>query len=151
MNCLILKRKIMKLVFEIFDEIGSTRSVLKKGEILRQHKRQGFMKILKHMFDKEIKYAVKKIPNYRPSAAPLGLEDTYLEKEMKDIHLFYSDTKLTDKRMEIVLIQILESVNHREAEILSKIIMGKMKVPGLTERLVREIYPDLLPLVEPEI
>lgn len=141
----------MKLVFEIFDEIGSTRSVLKKGEILRQHKRHGFMKILKHMFDKEIKYAVKKIPNYRPSAAPLGLEDTYLENEMKDIHLFYSDTKLTDKRMEIVLIQILESVNHREAEILSKIIMGKMKVPGLTERLVREIYPDLLPLVEPEI
>lgn len=135
----------MKLVFEIFDEIESTRSINEKKEILMQHKRAGFLSVLLHMFDKNIKFLVKKIPPYRPSKAPLGLEDSHLERAMKDLRLLYVDSNVSEERMTIILIQILESLNPKEAEILSKIITGKIKVSGLTERLVREVHPKLLP------
>ena len=145
MNCLSLKRQIMKLVSEIFEEIESTRSINQKKDILSGHQRAGFLSVLQHMFDRNIKFAIKKIPEYRPSAAPLGLEDSYLEKSMKDLRLFYTNSNVSEERMKIILIQILESLNPKEAEILCKIITGKIKVSGLTERLVREVHPDLLP------
>ena len=135
----------MKLVSEIFEEIESTRSINQKKDILSGHKRAGFLSVLQHMFDRNIKFAIKKIPEYRPSAAPLGLEDSYLEKSMKDLRLFYTDSNVSEERMKIILIQILESLNPKEAEILCKIITRKIKVSGLTERLVREVHPDLLP------
>tara|TARA_B100000963_G_scaffold200853_2_gene174939 strand:+ start:3652 stop:4074 length:423 start_codon:yes stop_codon:yes gene_type:complete len=135
----------MKLVSEIFEEIESTRSINQKKDILSGHQRAGFLSVLQHMFDRNIKFAIKKIPEYRPSAAPLGLEDSYLEKSMKDLRLFYTNSNVSEERMKIILIQILESLNPKEAEILCKIITGKIKVSGLTERLVREVHPDLLP------
>ena len=135
----------MKLVSEIFEEIESTRSINQKKDILSGHKRTGFLSVLQHMFDRNIKFAIKKIPEYRPSKAPLGLEDSYLEKAMKDLRLFYTDSNVSEERMKIILIQILESLNPKEAEILCKIITRKIKVSGLTERLVREVHPDLLP------
>lgn len=89
----------MKLVFEIFDEIESTRSINEKKEILMQHKRAGFLSVLLHMFDKNIKFLVKKIPPYRPSKAPLGLEDSHLERAMKDLRLLYVDSNVSEERM----------------------------------------------------
>ena len=80
----------MKLVSEIFEEIESTRSINQKKDILSGHQRAGFLSVLQHMFDRNIKFAIKKIPEYRPSKAPLGLEDSYLEKTMKDLRLFYT-------------------------------------------------------------
>ena len=112
----------MKLVSEIFEEIESTRSINQKKDILSGHKRAGFLSVLQHMFDRNIKFAIKKIPEYRPSAAPLGLEDSHLEKAMKDLRLFYTNSNVSEER----------------------------KVSGLTERLVREVHPDLLPEVSGE-
>ena len=52
---------------------------------------------------------------------------------------------LSNERAENILINVLEIIPKRESDILCKIINKKMKVSGLTERLVRETYPDLLP------
>tara|TARA_A100001011_G_C14094205_1_gene749923 strand:+ start:111 stop:539 length:429 start_codon:yes stop_codon:yes gene_type:complete len=137
----------MKLIHEIFDEIADTKSVKEKQQILLDNERPQFKSILKNMFDKSIKYKVKSAPKYKVCDDPDGLSSTQLEKQMFMIDRLYDieGNNLSNERAENILINVLEIIPKRESDILCKIINKKMKVSGLTERLVRETYPDLLP------
>jgi hypothetical protein len=44
-----------------------------------------------------------------------------------------------------LLVQTLESLEPREAEVYTNIILKDQKVPYLTEALINDAFPDLLP------
>jgi len=52
---------------------------------------------------------------------------------------------LTDKRRNELLIQMLESIEPREAEVLLGIFQKDLGVKGLDYKFVKEAFPDLLP------
>ena len=52
---------------------------------------------------------------------------------------------LTEKRKNEILIQILESLEEKEADVFIGVLKKDLKVPYLTEALVREAFPELLP------
>lgn len=146
---MILKRKNMKLIHEIFDEIADTKSVKEKQQILMDNERPQFKSVLKHMFDKDIKYKIKNIPEYRFCDDPDGLSNTQLEKQMFLVERLHDvdGNNLSEERATQILLNILEIIPKKEAKVLEKLITKKLKVSGLTERLVRETFPSVLPEV----
>ena len=97
-----------------------------------------------------ISFTVEKVPNYKPSDAPPGMGYSTIHQELSRVYLFESNnpkvsSNLSAKRKEEILIQILEVLEKREAEIFMNMLMKKQKVPGLTEKIVREAFPNLLP------
>jgi hypothetical protein len=52
---------------------------------------------------------------------------------------------LTEKRRNELLIQILESIEPREAEVVLGIFQKDLHVKGLTYKFVKEAFPNLLP------
>ena len=51
---------------------------------------------------------------------------------------------LTPQRKEQILIQILEALEKREAEIYMNMLLKKQVVKGLDSKIVKEAFPDLL-------
>ena len=89
----------------------------------------------------------KKFPKYIPDDAPIGLNEislfTVMPKTSIFVHGHPKGNGLTEKRIEELLIQILESMSKEESVIFEQMLKKNLKVKGLTEKLVLEVFPDL--------
>ena len=134
----------MKLIHEVFNEIALTKSVKAKQQLLRQWETPALKVLLRCMMDTNIKFKVTTIPKYIPTDDPIGYSVTTLEKECRYLPYLYEGSNLTEQRATNMLQDMLESMYHEDAEILSRIVKGKFKVAGLTKRLVHDTFPELL-------
>jgi hypothetical protein len=82
-----------------------------------------------------------------PDDAPMGLNPSSLHSEIPKCTVFaqgHPKSKgVTEKRMTELLIQVLESMHPSESMIFEQMMKKKLKVNGLTEKLVLEVFPDL--------
>jgi hypothetical protein len=70
--------------------------------------------------------------------------------ELKRVYLFVEgSTKapktLTDIRRQHILIQILEALEAKEADVFMNMLLKDLKVKGLTYKIIQEAFPGLLP------
>lgn len=139
----------MKNIYEIFDEYERAKSIEDKIAILRFNSNYALKNVLKGTFDPDIKFVFNEIPPYKKSDAPAGLGYTSIHQELGRAYLFEKDNprvdpNLTHQRKTEILIQILESLEAREAEIFANMLLKKQNVEGLTYMMVRETFPDLI-------
>jgi hypothetical protein len=138
----------MKLFHELVQELESTRSANAKKDILINNNNITLQTILKHMFEENIEfgYTLKTIPDWIPADDPAGLSISNMTLAMRKIHLFYAKNmkNQSEKQKVRIITQQLESLNANDAKILVKIICRRFKISGVTEKLVREVFPDLL-------
>lgn len=139
----------MKNMYEVFDDFKKAKTRAEKIDVLRNDRRRILKDVLQGAFHPKIEFIFKKAPEYTPSDAPPGLGYTSIEQEMKRIYLFVkdhprTDPNLTQQRKEQILIQILEALESREAEVFMNMILKDLKVKGLDEKLVREAFPGLI-------
>jgi hypothetical protein len=71
-----------------------------------------------------------------------------IHQELGRVYLFEKNNPRTSpdlnvKRREQILIQILEVLEKREAEVFMNMLMKKQKVKGLDASIVHEAFPDL--------
>ena len=88
--------------------------------------------------------------NYKiPTANLPGLSTTQLSTEIRKLYLFRKGDgtadKLTPRKRNELLIQFLESLEPREAEVVIGIFNKDQGVRGLDYKFVKEAFPDLLP------
>lgn len=140
----------MKLFHELVEELEATRSATAKKDILLNNNNKTLQSILRHMFDKSIKFGIKKMPKWTPSDDPEELSTSNVNLEMRKIYLLYEDSvaKMDPHKTERIVVRMLESLHADDAKMIEKLIMGKLKISGVTEKLVRETFPDLLPKEE---
>lgn len=140
---------MIKNVYEILNEVANAKTDEDRKAILYYNNNYGLRQILKAAFDPKIKFVIKKVPPYKPSDAPIGLSDTNLHKEVNRLYLFEEGNpgvspNLTQQRKEQLLVQMLESLEAKEAVVLSNALLKNLKVPGLTKKIVEEVFPNLL-------
>jgi hypothetical protein len=104
--------------------------------------------VLQGTFDPSIQWNVpEKFPKYVADIAPLGLNEVSLFTVMPKCSIFVNghakSDGLKEKRIEELLIQILESMNKDESLVFEQMLKKKLKVKGLTEKLVLEVFPNL--------
>ncbi|MEK0340423.1 MAG: DUF6433 family protein, partial [Nitrosopumilus sp.] len=102
---------------------------------------------LKAQFDSEIQFVdLGKKLVYETDDAPFGHNCSTLHMEFKKFYIFMEgpSRNLTVERRRQLMCQICEALHPDEADIFYACVRKKLKRRGLTEKLVREAYPDLL-------
>ena len=137
-----------KNVYEIFDEFEQAKTKKDKIDVLRRNVNYALRNVLQGTFNPNIQFIFEKIPNYKVSDAPVGLGYSTIHQELGRVYLFEKNNpkvspQLTQKRKEEILIQVLESLEAREAEVYANMIMKKQNVKGLDKKIVKEAFPEI--------
>ncbi len=139
-----------KNIYEVFDDFVNASTREAKIDILRKNSGYALDAVLRGAFHPHIKYVFNDIPEYRKSDAPPGLSYTSIHQELSRVYLFEENnpkvaSNLTLDRKKYLLVQMLESLESKEADVLSGMLMKKLPVKGLTYKLVQEAFPGMLP------
>ena len=136
-------------ISELLKGIAKAKTRKEKKALLEKYKNNNILKfVLQGSFDPSIEWNVPKvIPKYKKDDAPIGLSETSLFTIMPKCSIFVKGHAkseiLKQKRIKELLIQILESMHPDESLIFTQMLKKKLKVKGLTEKLVLEVFPDL--------
>jgi len=138
----------MKNIYEIFDEYEKASTKEERLQVLKRNGNYALRSVLKGTYDPNIQFNIEKVPLYKPSDAPPGLGYTSIHQELSRVYLFTANdprtsANLTLKRKEQLLIQILEALEKREAEVFMNMLLKKQKVKNLNASIVKEAFPDL--------
>lgn len=139
-----------KNIYEIFDEFEKAETDYDRVCVLRFNESWAMKNVLRGAFDPNVRFVIERVPYYKPSDAPIAMGYTSITQELGRAYIFEDgnprvEPNLTYDRKEKILIQILESLEKREAEVFMNMIMKNLKVKNLDYRIVKEAFPDLLP------
>lgn len=136
-------------IYEIMDEFSKAGD--KKGVLLKYAYRDDLKQLLQLNFHPEILFDIKEAPPYKIDVhMHVGMGYMNMFQALDKVYLFmaYNSRKpkgLTDEKQRQLLIQILESLEPKEAKLYMDAILKKVDVPGLTYELVSSTFPGILP------
>lgn len=140
----------MRNIYEIFDEFEEAKTKAERKKVIEQNLSPTLVKVLEYAFHPDYKWTVKEVPdNYRvPDTLP-GVSFAHLGTELRRIYLFQEGhptaLSLNEQRKNELLIQLLESLEPRESEVIVGIMKKDLGVKGLTYNFVKECFPNMLP------
>ena len=137
-------------VYEVFDEFKLAKTKAQRIEILKKNDSYALRQVLIGVFHPHINFTIKEVPQFKREPMPPGMSYGHMTEALSRIYLFTEGNPrvpegLTDKRKTEILIQILESLEEKEADVFVSILKKDLKVPYLTAALVNETFPNLLP------
>ena len=140
----------MKNVHEIFNEFEQRTTRHDKLAVLRFNASYALKQVLMGAFHPNVHFHFRELPEYTKSDSPIGLGYSTIAQEINRAYLFEighpkAPPGLTHERRKQLLIQILEALEAKEAEIYGNMILKNLNVDGLTYDLVKEAFPDILP------
>ena len=141
----------MKPLYEIFDEFEKCSNKKQRMEVIGGNLSQTLVDVFKYTFHPDYKWMIKEIPdNYRvPNDILPGITYDSLSSQLKRLYLFQIGNQtaesLNEKRRNELLVQMLESIEPREAEVILGIFQKDLGVKGLDYKFVKEAFPNLLP------
>ena len=131
---------------EIVNTACKLKSKKEKVEYLQKNNSKPLRNILKLTYDKSLEF---NIPNTEPPYTPSEMPDSHgmLYRESRKLKYFvvgFGGDNINKIRREALFIQMLETVDKDDAELLVKMI-AKKPFKGLTKAVVNEAFPDLIP------
>lgn len=141
----------MKNIYEIFDEFEQAKSKKDRMAVIQKHLSPTLVKILELTYHPNYKWKVKELPeNYKvPNDILPGITYDNMNSQLRRLYMFLEGhptaEQLTVERRNQLLIQMLESIEPREAEIILGIFQKDQNVKGLDYKFVKEAFPQLLP------
>jgi len=139
-----------KNIYEVFDEFKKAKNKADRIMVLQKNDTPALRDVLIGTFHPNIRYTVDKVPDFKRVDMPAGMSYDHMSGALSRIYLFMKDNPrvpegLTEKRKNEILIQILESLEEKEADVFIGILKKDLKVPYLTPALVNEAFTGLLP------
>ena len=142
---------VVKQIWEIFEEVGNAKTRKTKLNILKKYEElMPLRDVLQGTFDPNIQWNLPAgTPPYTPQADGAPTPTTLLKQHL-NFKYFVKGLKVSENlgslKREKMFIDMLESVAPQDATILlSMVSKKKPEVDGLTEKLVKEAFPDLIP------
>jgi len=137
----------MLYISEIFDEFEKAKKKKDKQDVLRKYSNnKTFLTILSGAFDPRIEFfPVSKKLKYKESDAPYGFAYTTLAYEQRRLLWLLKSSKMENENKLTILLDMLEMLHADEAKILLGMVHKKLKVKGLTPKLVKEVFPQIFP------
>ena len=142
-------------VRETFEEIAKAKTREEKREVLKKRENFATKALLQLNFHPAVKWLLPPgAPPYEP--AKLGdIQSNTLHYEIKKLD-YYTDPsphsldELPMLRRESMFVGLLERLDPQDATMLIAIKDKKLSYKGLTYKLVKDTWPELLPDVEEE-
>ena len=134
----------MKNIYEIFDSFEEAKSKEEKMKVIGANLSPTLVAVL------EYEWHYKEMPHdFKPLQTVPGVSYAKLHTHLRKMYLFQKghpeSDKLTDQRRKQLLLQFLEALEPREAEIIIGIFKKDQGVKGLTYKFVKDAFTDLLP------
>lgn len=136
---------ITESLAEIINTACEMKDKKEKVEYLQKNKTKPLCNILKVMYDKSMKL---NIPDTAPPYEPSDLNESHgmLFREARKLPYFiegYDGDNIHPIRRQALFIQMLETVDKEDAELLVKMIKQK-PLKGLPLATVKEAFPNLI-------
>jgi len=133
-------------LFEILAAVEKAETTEDKIKILRNNRYASLTDYLRCVFDETIAF---NLPEGKPPYTPNREESYPSSWHKQNTKLQYlvkskASDQLIPLRRETMFIGILEAVHPRDAEILIEMINKKSTTKGLTKKLVKEAFPNLI-------
>ena len=101
-------------------------------------------------FHPDCQWYFDEVPDeYVPKNIPPGMGYAQLSTEIRRLYMFQKGhptaQNLTDRKRKELLIEFLENLEPREAEVVMGIFQKDQHVKGLNYKFVKEAFPNMLP------
>ncbi len=137
-----------KLVSEVLESAGKIVKRDERIKFLQLNKSPGLTDLLRIQYDDSIVSLLPLgAPSYQQDDAPKGYEYTILNKAYTNFKYFFKGPVANDMKplkREGLFLNLLESLNPDEAELLIAAKDKKMKCKGITKKLVNDAFPSLI-------
>lgn len=130
----------------IFKACSELKTSEEKVTYLRNNDNGAVRTVLNYAFNPNIKFLLPKGPApYKPFEGHDA--EGRLYSELRRLYLFVEggNPNLNNVKREHLFIQLLESVDREDAELLVSVKDKKMPYKGITLALIKKAFPDLLP------
>ena len=140
----------MKNLYEVFDEFEMASSKKDKMAVIEKNLSKTLVQVFELAYHPDYQWLITEMPvEYKiPDTLP-GISRCQLSTEIRKLYLFRkgdpSAEKLTDQKRKQLLLQLIESLEPREAEVVIGILSKDLGVKGLTYKFIKEAFPKLLP------
>ena len=129
----------------IFEDVAAANSFGARKKVLLENESNPLKDLLKYAFHPDIKFALPSgEPPYKTIGSPDEYNPTYLYPNIRKFYL-YIEGGLTQLRREQLFVSMLESLHPKEAAVVIQVKDKKLKFRGLTYKLVKETFPEILP------
>lgn len=140
----------MKNIYEVFDEFEAVSSKKDKMAVIEKNLSKALVDVLTLAFHPDFQWLITEMPhNYKIPDTLLGVSHANLSTELRKLYLFRKGDptaeKMTPPKRNELLLQLLESLEFREAEVVIGILSKDLGVKGLTYKFVKEAFPNMLP------
>ena len=132
----------------IFEDVAAANSIKARKKILLENESNQLKELLKYAFHPDIKFALPPgKPPYKTIGSPDEYNPTYLYPNIRKFYLYIEGGHdgLTQLRREQLFVQMLESLHPKEAEVVIQVKDKKLNYRGLTYKLVKTTFPEILP------
>ena len=137
-------------VVETLEMVGKAKTREEKKQILLDRENFATKAILQLNYHPDVKW---KIPKGAPPYTPSDIQaDASLHFEVKklDYYVDPSPHNIPMLRRESMFVQLLERLDPKDAKLIIAMKDKKITYKGLSYKLVKDTWPDLLPDVEEE-
>ena len=141
----------MKLtITEILDKIEKAPTKEEKKALFKQFETNCLRGLMRINFDKTVSMNLPDTdPPYKKiTDKPIGQDHSLLELEYRKFYVWLDkNVELSQAKKENLFIQMLENLHYTEAEVLLLIQKQNLRhrYPSITEELIRELWPNLMP------
>jgi len=140
----------MKNIYEVFDEFEAAKNKKERMDVIAKNLTKTLVQVLELTYHPQIEWLVHDMPeNFKIKNVPEGMGYAQLSTEIRKLYLFRKGEPaahaLNPKKQNEVLLQLLESLEPREAEVVAGIFRKDQGVNGLNYKFVKEAFPQLLP------
>ena len=132
----------------IFEEVAASNSIEARKKVLLENESNPLKEILKYAFHPDIKFALPPgKPPYKTIGSPDEYNPTYLYPNIRKFYLYIEGGHdgLTQLRREQLFVQMLEGLHPKEAAVVIQVKDKKLNYRGLTFKLVKTTFPEILP------
>jgi len=142
----------MKNIYEIFDEFEEAKNKKQRMAVIEKNLSKALVQVLELAFHPDKQWLITEFPaEYKITESNKipGLSQCQLSTEIRKLYLFEkgnpSAEALTEQKRKQLLLQLIESIEPREAEVVIGILKKDLGVKGLDYKFVKEAFPQLLP------
>lgn len=137
----------MKYVFEMLDEVKSTKKIEDKIQVLQSYNSIWALKdVLRGTYDTSLEWDLPKgAPPFEANQgfnAPANLLQEH--KQFKYLVIGEASKNLPKLRREMLYIKLLESIHPKDAEVVINMTSQK-NITGISKTVVQKAFPNLIP------
>jgi hypothetical protein len=141
----------MKNIFEVLDEIEEAKTKKDKMEAIRKNLSKTLVQVFELTYHPAFEWLITEMPeNYKiPTDTLPGISRVQLSTEIRKMYMFRKGDEIAEKlgpqKRNELLLQLLEGLEPREAEVIIGIFKKDLGVNGLDYKFIKEAFPALLP------